>query len=428
MTSMRLGLISDVASGTGFGRVARELSKRWLEAGCDMRIIGINWRGMAKEMQVLVDGRADPDDVREGYRLLLEDEVLSRTVAASLGGDPMGNDLTAPFINGDMTRDWRPDKLVVIADPRAMLERIMSDQGSLQRTQAYNYCPIEGAGLTPFWRTMWEMVRPVAMSEFGARQVGDLMGRKVPVVRHGISDSFHRVSPEHPGMTSKGVEVTSREQAREILGWTDKTVILRTDRNVPRKDYPAFFAAITPIIDAHPEVLVIIHCSPIDEGGVLTEHIAALPGAWNPGTSALGWRHSQVQLTSAHDTFKGLTDNQLNILYNAADIYASPTMAEGFGLTLAEAAATGCAVVTTDFAAGPEAVGPGAVLVPPARIVGNIHAHTWSIVDVPAFTEALERLVCDPAERERLGRLGEQHVKRFDWDIAALEFLRVLDS
>ena len=425
---MRLGLISDVAEGTGFGRVAREMARRWIEAGADMRIVGINYHGPGREVERLIAQRKDPDEVAAAYRSLIEDPVLERTVPASLNGDPMGNDLTAPFVDGQMTKGWRPEKLVVIADPRAMLERLATDQGALQRTQAYNYVPIEGSGLTPFWRPMWDIVRPVAMSDFGARELGDLMGRDVPMVRHGISPAFHRVTPENPGITSKGEVITDRARARELLGWTDRTVILRTDRNVPRKDYPAFFAAIRPIIADHPEVLVVIHCSPVDEGGVMTELVASLPGSYNPGTSALGWKHSQVHLTSAHDTYRGLTDDQLCLLYNAADIYASPTMAEGFGLTIAEAAACGTAVVTTDFAAGPEAVGPGAVLVPPARLTGNIHGHRWSVVDVPLFTAALERLVTDPAERERLGRLGEQHVKRLDWDAAAVEFLRILEG
>lgn len=425
---MRLGLISDVAAGTGFGRVARELARRWIEAGADMRIVGINWYGPAREVERLIAKREDPAKVADLYASILSDPVLDRTVPASLSGDPMGNDLTAPFVDGQLTNGWRPDNLVVIADPRAMLDRVMYDQGAFGRTRGWNYVPIEGTGLTPFWRPLWDSVRPVAMSDFGARELSGLMGRPVPVVRHGISPAFHRVTPETPGITSKGVLVTDREQARELLQWTDRTVILRTDRNVPRKDYPAFFAAIRPVIARHPEVLVVIHCSPVDEGGVLTELIAALPGAYNPGTSALGWRHSQVHLTSAHDTFRGLTDDQLNLLYNAADIYASTTMAEGFGLTIAEAAATGTPVVTTDFAAGPEVVGPGAILVPPARLAGNLHGHSWSVVDVPLFTDALERLVCDPAERERLGRLGEQHVKRLDWDAAALEFLRILEG
>lgn len=426
---MRLGLISDVALGTGFGRVAHELTRRWLEAGVDMRIVGINYRGPVGEVQSLMAKREDPDKVAAAYRAVLEDPVFDRTVPANVGGDPMGNDLTAPFVDGQMTNGWRPERVVVIADPRAMLDRMVQDQGALRRVRAYNYVPIEGSGLTPFWRPMWDTVAPVAMSDFGAREIGRVMGRNdVPVIRHGISDAFHPLTPETPSVTSKGVTVTSREQARELLQWTDRTVILRTDRNVPRKDYPAFFAAITPIIAEHPEVLVVIHCSPIDEGGVLHEWMANLPGAWNPGTSALGWRHGQVHLTAAHDTYKGLTDDQLNILYAAADIYASPTMAEGFGLTLAEAAAAGTAVITTDFAAGPEAVGPGALLVKPAAYVGTSHGHSWSIVDVPEFTRALDFLVRNPSKRAELGAAGAKHVKRLDWDAAAVEFLRVLEA
>lgn len=426
---MRLGLISDVAEGTGFGRVARELAARWIEAGADMRIVGINWRGAANEVAPLIAKGEPPEKVAAAYGAILEDPVLQRTVPAALNGDPMGNDLTQPFIEGAMTAGWRPDRLVVIADPRAMLERLVTDGGALQRTRAYNYVPIEGSGLTPFWRTMWGIVKPVAMSDFGARQINAVMGRDdVPMIRHGISPAFHPLTEATPSVTSKGVSVTSREQARELLGWTDRTVILRTDRNVPRKDYPAFFSAIAPVIAEHPEVLVVIHCSPIDEGGVLTEWLAQLPGAWNPGTSALGWRHGQVHLTAAHDTYKGLTDDQLNILYAAADIYASPTMAEGFGLTLAEAAAAGTAVITTDFAAGPEAVGPGALLVKPAAYVGTSHGHSWSIVDVPEFTRALDFLVRNPSKRAELGAAGAKHVKRLDWDAAAVEFLRVLEA
>lgn len=425
---MRLGLVSDVAEGTGFGRVARELGRRWIESGADLRAIGINYRGPAWEVARLIERGRPPEEVDAAYRAIIESPFLQRVVPAALNGDPMGNDLTAPFVDGQLANGWRPDNLVIIADPRAMLERLLSDQGACRRTRTWNYVPIEGEGLTPFWREMWSIASPVAMSDFGAREIGRVLGRDdVPVVRHGISAAFHRITPERPTYTSKGVEVTSREQAKAIFGWQDRTVIVRTDRNVPRKDYPAFFAAITPVIEAHPEVLVVIHCAPIDEGGVLPELIAQLPGAWNAGDNAMGWKHSQVILTSAHDTFKGYTDDQLNILYNAADIYASPTWAEGFGLTLAESAAAGTAVVTTDFAAGPEACGPGGLLVPPAAIVGNAHGHHWSIVDVPRFSEALEFLVTHPEERDRLGRLGEQHVKRFDWDACAVEFLRVME-
>lgn len=423
---MRLGVISDIAEATGFGRVGRELCKRWIEAGIDVRVLGINFRGADGEVAAAMRAGGGSAEVAAILHQIETDPVLRRAVPASVEDDPLGNNVTAAFLAGRYTDGWRADAAMVVGDPRAMLERLVTDQGALRAIPTWNYVPIEGTRLTPYWRAIWGIVKPVAMSDFGGRELGTLLGRTdVPVIKHGISDAFYPVSYDRPGITSKGEQVATREQARELLGWTDKTVILRADRNVPRKDYPAFFEAIRPIIAKHPDVLVVIHCAPIDEGGILSELIADLPGAYDGGN---GWRHSQVIQTKAHDTWKGLTDAQLNLVYNAADIYASPTWAEGFGLTLAEAAATGLPVVTTDFAAGPEVVGPGGVLVPTRWLQGNPAAHRWSVVDVPAFTEALDHLIQNPEERRRIGAAGVQHVAQFSWDEAALKFIRLFEG
>jgi len=163
----------------------------------------------------------------------------------------------------------------------------------------------------------------------------------------------------------------------------------------------------------------------VDEGGVMAQFVADLPGAraWSNG-----WHHPQVMLTRAHDTFKGLSDAQLAILYNAADIYASSSYSEGFGLTLAEAAACGVPVVATDFGPIGEAVGDGAILVPPSGAVRTMHAHSWSTVDVEGHAAAILKLVDDPALRADLGAKGAAHVARFDWDIAALSFLKLMED
>ena len=422
---MNIALISDLAE-TGFGRVGRELAKRWLEAGHDVRILAINFEGREGAAMGALQKNGAPEQVAEAVRAVDEDPVLSRALPASRGGDGMGFKLTAAFLRGQLTEGWKPDRCFLIADPQAAIQRLMVDEGMVKLVPTFNYVPIEGTGLSAFWRVLWSVIKPIAMSEFGAREIGRCMGMDgVPVVSHGISDAFYRITPAHPATASDGRIITSKAEAKAVFGWTERTVILRTDRNVPRKDYPAFFAAIRPVIGAHPEVLVVIHCAPVDEGGALAEWLSDLPGAHELGGS---WQHSQVLLTKAHDTFKGLSDSQLNILYNAADIYASPAWAEGFGLTLAEAARCGVPVVTTDFAAGPEAVGGGALLVPPARLFPNLHGHEWSVVDIGKFSAALERLVVDPELRDRLGEGGEAHTARFNWDECAAAMLRIMEA
>lgn len=422
---MNIGAVGDLAT-TGFGRVTKELARRWIEAGHEVRILGINFEGRNGAAVAALRAEKAADEVAEAIRRVDEDPVLSAAIPASLGGDGMGFNLTAPFVMGQLTDGWKPDVLFVLADPQAAIQRFMLDGGASLKLPAFNYVPIEGTGLSPFWRKLWTHVRPIAMSEFGAREIGTCLGRSdIPVVPHGIAPEFYRVTAEHPATTADGRVLRSKDDCKAALGWAGRTVILRTDRNVPRKDYPAFFAAIRPVLARHPEVIVVVHCAPVDEGGALAEWLAELPGAYDLGE---GWKHSQVVLTRAHDTYKGISDEQMNILYNAADVYASPAWAEGFGLTLAEAARCGVPIVTTDFAAGPEACGPGALLVPAARTFPTLHGHRWSLVDIEAFSDALERLVSDPTLRAELGAAGEAYSARFSWDEAASKALALMEA
>jgi glycosyltransferase involved in cell wall biosynthesis len=224
----------------------------------------------------------------------------------------------------------------------------------------------------------------------------------------------------------KGRTIPTKDAAKDALGLAGKTVILRTDRYIFRKNYPAFFRVIRPVLEAHPEVAAVIHTVlSDDEGrGDIRESLSREPGAVPVGP--VDWTHPQIHLTRMHDSFRGLSDGELRVLYNAADLYVSPTMAEGFGLCQAEALACGVPVVTTNYSAIPEVVGPGGVLIPPAYYLTNAYAHEWALVDEPAMTAAIEHLIAKPAKRRELGTLGRQHVARFTWSRAVEVFDRLL--
>jgi glycosyltransferase involved in cell wall biosynthesis len=422
---MRIGLISDLAE-TGFGRVGREMARRWLAAGHDIRIIGINFAGLEGEVGAALRKGADGDGIKAAWEGVTNDPVLSRAVPAGLNGDGMGHDLTAPFVNGDLMKGWKPERVVLIADPVAAMHRLITDSGALGQVPTFNYVPIEGADLSVFWRSIWERVTPVAMTRFGQDQLQKLLARDdIAYIPHGLSEAFHRITPENPGVGADDTVIKTKDEAKADFDWEGRTVILRTDRFVDRKGYPEYIEVIRRVISERPDVTFVIHCAPVDEGGVMAELIADLPGAYN---TAQGWVHSQVVLTRAHDTFKGLTDARLNTLYNTADIYASTAYSEGFGLTLIEAAACGVPVLASDFGAIPEAVGLGGLLIPPAGVIPNHHGHHWSAVDIDAFAAAMMTLIDEPALRADLGTKGEAHVSRFDWDTAALAFLRLMED
>lgn len=90
---------------------------------------------------------------------------------------------------------------------------------------------------------------------------------------------------------------------------------------------------------------------------------------------------------------------------NRFDIYAAPSRSESFGVAVIEASACELPVIVSDAGGLPEVVRDGETgLVVPRD-------------NVPALQAALERLLLDPALRERLGRNGRAHVEReFEWN------------
>ncbi|HZC74592.1 MAG TPA: glycosyltransferase family 4 protein [Gaiellaceae bacterium] len=92
-------------------------------------------------------------------------------------------------------------------------------------------------------------------------------------------------------------------------------------------------------------------------------------------------------------------------LLERASVVVAPCEREGFGLAAAEAMAFGRPVVAAAGGALLELVSDGetGLLVPPR--------------DAPALREAVERLLSDPALRERLGRAAHERAReRFGWD------------
>ena len=439
---MNVLLISDLAH-TGFGRVGRELALGLLGKGHDLRIIGINYRGVDGELAPIVGQHlADPDlltHVAERFEELRNDPLTARTIPAhtqlSNGlSHGMGHHLTLPAMHGQVWIGWHADAVILVSDPEAVRLRLIDTGDAIAQKPVWNYVPIEGTGIPRSWELIWRYTRPVAMSRFGQTQLEGLLGRPVPVVPHGASASFHEVTPTDPG-AFEGHLVQTRDAAKVAIGLAlgvdlrDRTVVLRVDRHIYRKNYAAFFRIMRPILAARPDVVCVLHCRPRDEYGVLHDLISREPGAINSEpNNILGWTHPQYLLTNAHDTFRGLSDADLNVLYNAADLLVSPTMAEGFGLTLLEALTCGVPVVATDYSAVPEVVGPGGILIPPNAYITNQYAHEWALVDEPAMTTAVMRLIDKPSLRRELGRAGRKHAAQYTWPAAVDAFDALLTT
>ena len=92
----------------------------------------------------------------------------------------------------------------------------------------------------------------------------------------------------------------------------------------------------------------------------------------------------------------------LKVFYRAAELFAFPSLYEGFGLAPLEAMACGTPVVASDLPALVEAVGESAELVSPDNVF-----------DV---ARGLRALLLDDDRRRELSKRGQAQALRFNWD------------
>jgi glycosyltransferase involved in cell wall biosynthesis len=121
-----------------------------------------------------------------------------------------------------------------------------------------------------------------------------------------------------------------------------------------------------------------------------------------------GWRFSPifdtVQSLQLQDDvhFLGfVAEDELPLWYNAARLFAFPSLYEGFGLPVLEAMACGTPVITSTAASLPEVAGQAAVLVAPQ--------------DIDLLAQEMERVLDDAKLRTEMRAAGRIQASRFSW-------------
>ena len=93
--------------------------------------------------------------------------------------------------------------------------------------------------------------------------------------------------------------------------------------------------------------------------------------------------------------------------YARAQVFAFPSLDEGFGMPVLEAMAAGTAVLTSNRSALPEVAGDAAVLIDPDNL--------------DSLIDGLRRLTEDADLRADLTQRGIQRARQFSWEKAVAE-------
>lgn len=237
-------------------------------------------------------------------------------------------------------------------------------------------------------RSVREAARVIADSEATRRDVVELLDAppdRVRVVPLGCDPRF---SPGDAG--------AARRTVAAELGIA-APFVLHVGTVEPRKNLPALISAFAQARRARrlPQLLV----------------LAGAPG-W--GVEPVRARIAAEGLAGVVRLTGPVSAAHLLALYRAADLFAFPSLYEGFGLPVVEAMACGTPVVTADVAALPEVAGGAALIVDPR--------------DQAALAEALDRGLNDLEVRARLKAAGPARAAAFTWERCAAATLAVYDE
>lgn len=178
-----------------------------------------------------------------------------------------------------------------------------------------------------------------------------------------------------------------------LAGLTSNPYLLSMGNTKPHKDLPtllAAFAVLAPLFTSLHLLLV-----GLEQPGYLQTELTESPPDVRSRVSSTG----------------RVTDAELRALYAGALAFVFPSRYEGFGLPPLEAMASGAPVVCSDASSLPDVVGDAALVFPAG--------------DQSGLTEALRRVLRDPALRERLAAEGRKQAARFTWAKTAAKTVAV---
>jgi glycosyltransferase involved in cell wall biosynthesis len=120
--------------------------------------------------------------------------------------------------------------------------------------------------------------------------------------------------------------------------------------------------------------------------------------------------HARIDELKLRDRVRllgAVSEPALVALYQGARVFALPSLYEGFGLPALEALACGVPTITSNAGSLPEVVGEAGILLDPH--------------DVLEWADALERVLLDEQEAERLRLAGLRQAASFSWEQAAAQ-------
>ncbi len=196
-----------------------------------------------------------------------------------------------------------------------------------------------------------------------------------------------------------------RPQKRDLIDNLEQPWLLYVAQPVPHKNHLMLLHALPLIVQWFPEIRLVLTVDPPETAG--RRQPAGYAGQIHHVVRVLGLRDSVV--------FAGtLTPDEVHYALSLASMLVFPSLAESFGLPLAEAMGAGCPVAASDLSYARE-------------IVGEAGAY-FNPEDPSAIAFTVTALLDQPGRLRQLSELAAGRKHRFEYPRIAERLARVLEQ
>jgi glycosyltransferase involved in cell wall biosynthesis len=297
---------------TGFGNVSKQLIDNWSKnKNFNITILAINDRSEKPynyQPNVLVIPCLVADEKKDGYARLELLKMLYQhdfDVFFALNDIEVLNSMTEHLSN-------------------VKKERVKANK---KKTKFVLYTPIDSEPRPRDCEVLSLFDEVITYTEYGKASlkllVSESIWKKIKVIPHGIdTEVFYPIANDFENSRTK----------EQLFGKNNVFVFGSVNRNSARKDLATLmmgFAMFKHTTQAN--AILYIHCNPIDRMGIDCYRLSERLGL-DVGTD--------IFFPKDFDENMGVSESELNKIYNTFDCFITTTTAEGWGLSIVEAMAT----------------------------------------------------------------------------------------
>ena len=375
---MRILVLGDGGAPTGFARVVSSILVPLAERH-EIHQVAVNYKG-------------DPHGLPWNL------------YPAAAGGDPFGVERIREIVER-----VRPELVFSVTDFWVQRDYWAELEKCAPDVPVVSYSPVDAGPIDEEWlAALPDRVRLFVYTEFGRREVSKVLSplraAELGVIPHGVDTSkFFPIPGED-----------RRRRAREQLGIRDggsAFIVLNANRNQPRKRIDLTLDGFARFAKGKPEtVQLLLHMGLSDVGWAIRR---------------LATRYGIEERLILTGPLSGgppsISDEQLNLVYNACDVGINTSGAEGWGLPAVEHAATGAAQIVPRHSACEEIwTGSAELLDAPDLATQPSTLLDFRFPRATGVAEALERLYADADARRRVADRCYQVATRPEYAWSAL--------